>query len=298
MDIDRKTGYDGPREERGDCLMMKAIDRFCARHPRFGVRNLMLYLVIGNAIVWLFGMIDATNPLYYLLTFSAYHILHGQVWRLVTFVLVPQTDGIWLLLALYFYYFIGTTLERQWGTAKFTVYYIFGMVLTILYGLALYWITGVSYGLTASYLNLSMFFAFATLYPDTRVLVFFLIPIKIKWLGLLNAAYFLISILNSPFPINLLPLVAVANYLVFCGGWIWNLLRPSRWKQRRRTVHFQQEVRRVQREQAQRPYTRKCEVCGRTDADNPGLEFRYCSRCQGLHCFCMDHINSHVHFTE
>lgn len=277
---------------------MKKVDTFCYKHPRFGIPNLMMYIVVGNAIVWLFGMMDTTNTLYNTLCFSAYHILRGQVWRLLTFVLIPESDGIFLLISLYFYYFIGNTLERQWGSGKFTVYYIFGVVLTIIYGLAVYLIAGVNYSLAASYINLSMFFSFATLYPDTRVLLFFFIPIKIKWIALVDAAYFLLAVVTNPFPINLLPVVAVLNYLVFCGEWLFDYVRPARWRQRKQTINFKAEARRIHRQQANRPYTRKCEVCGRTDTDYPNLEFRYCSRCQGFHCFCEDHINNHVHFTE
>ena len=129
-----------------------------------------------------------------------------------------------------------------------------------------------------------------------------IIPLKIKWLAIVDALFFLYSIVVNPFPIDLLPVVAVLNYLLFCGGWLVDavkrLLGKGAAKQRQNTVNFHNEVRRMQQEQRQRAYTRRCEVCGRTDTDYPDLEFRYCSRCQGYHCFCMDHINNHRHFTE
>lgn len=278
---------------------MRSVDRFCTRHPRFGVQNLMIFIIVGNVLVWLFSMMDTTGTLMGYLYFSPYHILHGQVWRLVTFALIPESTSLLsLALSLYFYYFIGSTLERQWGQAKFTIYYISGMVFTIVYGFVIYFITGINCGATATYINLSMFFSFATLFPETRVLLFFIIPIKIKWLALVDAAFFVIAVLLNSFPMNLLPVVAVLNYLLFCGGWLLDFVRPSRVKQRRRTVNFRREAQRINREQARRPYNRKCEVCGRTDTDYPGLEFRYCSRCAGYHCYCIDHINNHTHFTE
>ena len=182
------------------------------------------------------------------------------------------------------------------------------MILTIVYGFVIYFATGadllLSYGypVSAHYIYLSMFFTFATLYPDMQVLLFFIIPIKMKWLAIVDAAFFLYSVVTSPFPIDLLPVVAVLNYLIFCGGWLVDaarrLLGGKTRQQRRSTVNFQNEVRRMQQEQKQKTYTRRCEVCGRTDTDYPDLEFRYCSRCQGYHCFCMDHINNHRHFTE
>lgn len=279
--------------------LMRSVDRFCARHPHFGIQNLMIFIIVGNALVWLFSMMDTTGTLLGYLYFSPKDILHGQVWRLVTFVLIPEsTQLLSFALSLYFYYFIGTTLERQWGQAKFTLYYISGVVFTIVYGFVIYFITGVNCGATATYINLSMFFSFATLFPETRVLLFFIIPIKIKWLAIVDAVFFVIAVLLNSFPMNLLPVVAVLNYLLFCGDWLFDYVRPARIKQRRRTVNFKREAQRINREQARRPYNRKCEVCGRTDTDYPGLEFRYCSKCAGYHCFCIDHINNHTHFTE
>lgn len=277
---------------------MKRIDLFCYKHPRFGIPNLMLYVVIGNAIIWLFGMMDTTNILINALCFSPYHILHGQIWRLVTFALIPNSSGFFALIMFYFYYMIGSTLEQQWGTPKFNIYFFSGMLLTVVYGFILYFITGVSYAVNAEYIYLSMFFSFATLYPDMQVLLFFFIPIKMKWLAIVDAAFFVLEVISLRFPLNLLPVVAVLNYLIFCGGWLFDYFRPARAKQRKNTVNFKNEVRRINREQKNRPYTRKCSVCGRTDTDYPDLEFRYCSKCAGYHCFCMDHINNHVHFTE
>lgn len=277
---------------------MNKVDRFCYKHPRFGIPNLMLYIVIGNVIVWLFDMMNTTIPLSSFLAFSPAYILRGQVWRLVTFAIIPNSYGFLALIAFYFYYFIGSTIEREWGSGKFTIYFFTGMVLTVVYGFVLYFITGVSYSVSAEYIYLSMFFTFATLYPDMQVLLFFIIPIKMKWLGIVDGVFFLYEVLTGAFPSNLLPLVAVLNYLLFCGGWLFDYFRPARVKQRKNTVNFKNEVRRIQYEQKTKPYTRKCEVCGRTDTDYPQLEFRYCSRCAGYHCFCIDHINNHVHFTQ
>ncbi len=279
--------------------LMRRIDRFCITHPRFGIKNLMLYIVLGNAIVWLFGAMDRNNILVSLLCFSAEGIFTKfQIWRLVTFVLVPEQGGFFLLLALYFYYWIGSTLENQWGAGKFTIYYLSGMVFNILYGTLLWLITGADFTISTTYINLSMFFAFATLFPDTVVLLFFIIPIKMKWLAYFDAALFLYGVLSNPFPINLLPIVAVLNYLLFCGGWLFDFLRPARVKQKKKTIDFKKAAQKYNKEQAKKPYTRKCEVCGKTDTQFPDLEFRFCSKCEGYHCFCIDHINSHVHFKE
>ena len=281
---------------------MKKVDLFCYRHPRFGINNLMLYVVIGTLAVWLFGAMDTTNMLVNSLAFNAAEVLRGQVWRLVTFVFIPQTSGLWLFLFLYFYYFVGSTLEREWGSGRFTIYYLTGMLMNIIYGFVIYFVTGRSYSMTANYINLSMFFAFATLFPDNMVLLFFIIPIKMKWLAIIDALYFVYAIIQDFSAgmglMSFLPLVALLNYFLFCGGELFYSVLPRQRQQRRNTVDFKREVHRMKYETKNKNYMHKCAVCGRTDADHPELEFRYCSRCAGYHCFCQDHINNHVHFTE
>ena len=281
---------------------MKKVDLFCYRHPRFGINNLMIYIVIGTLAVWLFGAMDTTNMLVNSLAFNAAAVLRGQVWRLVTFVFILQTGGLWLFLFLYFYYFVGSTLEREWGAGRFTIYYLTGMLMSIIYGFIIYFVTGVSYSMTANYINLSMFFAFATLFPDNMVLLFFFIPIKMKWLAIIDALYFVYAIISNFAAgmglMSFLPLVAMLNSFLFCGVELFGSVMPRQRQQRRNTVDFKREVHRIKYETKNKNYMHKCAVCGRTDADYPELEFRYCSRCAGYHCFCQDHINNHVHFTE
>lgn len=288
--------------------LMKKIDLFCYKHPNFGIPKLMLYIVIGNLIVWLLGSMDRTNSLHNLLLFSPYHLFRGQVWRLFTFVFVSNQSGFWLLLFLYLYYWIGTSLEREWGQARFTLYYLSGMLLTVIYGIIVYFIAGgagaaaITRGMvfTADYINLSLFFAFATLFPDMQLLLFFIIPIKIKWLALINAAFFLLSIIQGIVAgfwfVSLLPLVAMLNFFIFCYEELRRDIAPYLKRKPKKTVDFKREAQKYRKEQAKKGYSKKCEVCGKTDTDYPELEFRYCSKCEGIHCFCIDHINSHIHF--
>ena len=288
-------------------LLNQKIDRFCLKHPRFGIPRLMMYIVVGNLIVWLFGQMDTTRTLFSLLYFDPALFLRGQVWRILTYALVPSSSGVLMLaISLYFYYFIGSSIEQAWGAGKFTIYYFSGLLLTALYSIVIYLVTGRGVMISATYLNLSLFFAFATLWPEQRVLLFFLVPVKMKWLAWVDAALFVLEFVTciaaGQIAQAFVPVVAMVAYLVFCGEWLLDMIRPSRVKQaaerKVRTIKFREAAQKVQREQAQAGYSRKCAVCGRTDADNPGLEFRYCSRCVGYHCFCADHINNHVHFTE
>ena len=276
----------------------KRIDMFCYRHPRFGVPNLMLYIVIISLAVWLLSIMDPSKTLMSFFVFSPERILKGEVWRLVSFIFVPQSLSFWELLFFYFYYWIGNVLEKEWGTPRFNIFLISGVLLTAVYGFIIYFITKQSIAVTTYFIYLSMFFSFATLFPDVQVLFMFIIPIKVKWLAYLDAAFFLLSMLTQSFPFNLLPLVAVLNYLVFFGDDLFSSLRSNKARYNKTTVNFNREKQKIKYEQKNASYTKKCAVCSRTDTDYPDLEFRYCSRCAGYHCFCQDHINNHIHFTE
>ncbi len=274
--------------------MKKKIDEFCLTHPNFGIPNLMKYVTIANAVLWLLNLV---NPLILpYMMFNPYYIMHGQIWRLISFVFIPPSTGMLALIAFYFYYFIGTTLENQWGTARFNIYFFSGVLLTVIYGFLIYFIFGLSVSLTAEYIFLSMFFSFAALFPDMQVLLFFVIPIKMKWLAIVDAVFFIIGVVTTRFPANLLPVVAILNFFIFCGE---DLLQAfGIYKKSSTTINFKKAARKIRKEQAANLYKHKCAVCGRTDTDYPELEFRYCSKCAGYHCFCQDHINNHIHFTE
>ena len=273
---------------------MRFIDRFCYNHPNFGIPNLMKYIAIGNAFFWL---ANAVNPLLMsYLTFDPALILQGQVWRIISFMFIPPSTGLLALLVIYFYYWLGNTLEQHWGTAQFTIYFFTGVLLTIIYGFAVYFIFGTRFVLSAQYIYLSMFFSFATLFPNIQVLLFFIIPVKMKYLAIFDAVFFVMGVVTDSFPANLLPVVAVLNYLLFCGDELFGGMR--RQKTSAAAINFRKESRRIRKEQEAQLYRHKCSVCGKTDTDYPELEFRYCSRCQGYHCFCEEHINNHIHFTE
>ena len=149
----------------------QAIDRFCILHPNFGIPNLMLYVVIGNVVLGLLSNFSNGSFLSFF-SYTLSGLLHGQVWRLVTFVLIPEsTSPFYLLITCYFYYWIGSTLEREWGTARFNLYYWSGVLLTVIGALLASAITGGNFAVAGtSYVNLSMFLAFAVLFPDMTVL--------------------------------------------------------------------------------------------------------------------------------
>ena len=287
--------------------------RFFYQHNDKGLRNLMLYVAVGNVIVYLFSLIDPSNLLYQMLYFDRDAILHGQVWRLISYVFTEMAGSggmnvFFSLLFLVCYFSIGQQLERYWGTLRFNCYYFTGVILLDAAGLLL----GVS--ATTYYLNLSLFLAYATIAPDTRFLLFYFIPVKAKYLAWFDIFLTLWAVVTNLFAalhdpsllrilVSLYPLIALLNYILFFGSDIRNILPDSL---RYRTTKTQREYRAKQRPDpnwsagyrsstGEKPYRHKCTVCGRTDVTNPELEFRYCSKCRGYHCYCMDHINNHVH---
>ena len=276
------------------------LDRFCRKHPRFGIPNLMTIVVLGTALVYLLDAFSPGASLSSTLALFPTLVRQGEVWRLVTFVFVPLGSGVLLLLELYFYWFIGSALEREWGTAKFSLFYLAGVVLNILFGFLALAAGDKSVLVTMRYVHLSLFFAFATLYPNLQVLLFFIIPIKVKWLAWVDAALFAWSVLSSLLALDLagaiLPLVAILNYFLFFASDLRNTLgyakRRVQHQTSRQTINFKKATRQAQQ---QKGYIHKCAVCGKTDTDYPDLEFRYCSKCNGYYCYCKDHINNHVH---
>lgn len=287
----------------------RAVDRFAYSHPNFGIPNLMMYVVAGNVVVYLLTVFAGYGAVSFL-TFDWRAITHGEVWRLVTFLFFPGyyslRDAIWMVFFLHLYYMIGSTLEREWGTAKFSLYYISGVVLTVVTGAVIGLLAGTAHIAGAHYINLSMFFAFAVLYPETQFLLFFFIPVKVKWLAWFDAAYFalqvLLSLLSGSLLGALLPVIAILNFIVFFWTNITDEIAWRRGRARHQTSHqtiqFKAAARQQKKREEERGYRHKCAVCGRTDTEWPELEFRYCSRCQGYHCFCQDHIFTHTHFTE
>jgi hypothetical protein len=281
-------------------VFSRAIDRFCQKHRRFGIPRLMLYLVIISAIVFILSSEDMID----FLRFKPGNIMSGQVWRLITWIFIPISNNIFFAaIVLYFYYFVGSTLEREWGAGKFTIYYIFGVLLYITYGFVMWFTFRISTEyLSPYYLNLSMLFAFATLFPEVTIRFLLIIPLKIKWLGLINAVYFLYlitqGIIAQRVDLALLPVPAILNYFLICGNDLMAHLRPLKARTSPQVINFKKASKQAKRDLADKPYRHKCAVCGKTDTEYPNLEFRYCSKCEGYHCFCIDHINNHIHFDE
>ena len=288
-------------------FISRSIDRFCEKHRKFGIPRLMMYYVIISAVVYIIGTMDESGTFFYQMLFFPDLVLKGQVWRLVTWVFLPTDERILLfILSLYFYYIIGNMLEREWGTPKLTIFYFSGVLIYIIFGFVMRYVFGIiafmitTTTFTAYYLNLSMFMAIAVLHPDEYFNLFFVIPLKAKWMAWGTGAIFLYEmvrhIVNGRALLALIPPVALLNFFLICGYDLLSYIRRHKSRVSPRTISFKKESKKAHRAQESATYLRKCAVCGKTDVDSPDMEFRFCSRCNGYHCFCIDHINDHFHF--
>ena len=285
--------------------LRRKFDLFCYKNRHKGIPNLMLYITIGTAIVYFMSEMAGNYVLYNLLAFDRSAILQGQIWRLITYPLTYHIDNLLLMLVSCFcYYSIGRAMENMWGTLRFNLFYLTGIVMMDVYCML--------FGGRASvtYLNLSLFLSYATMFPDSQFLLFFIIPVKARLFALIDLLIVLVDLITYPFPYNLFSVISLANYFLFFGADVLNVL-PRSWQPkvrrlfRKKSSPARQEKPKVipfdagprQASSAKPPasYTHRCTICGRTDVDSPQMEFRYCSRCQGYHCYCEDHIRSHTH---
>ena len=283
--------------------LRKKFELYCYRNRSKGVPNLMMYIVLGTAIVYLMSEIAGNYTLYNLLVFNREKILQGQIWRLISYPLTYRVDNLLLMaVSLFCYYSLGRAMENIWGTLRFNLFYLTGVVMMDIYCL----IFGGQASVT--YLNLSLFLSYATLFPDAHFLLFFIIPVKAWIFALFDLAIVLMDLVTYPFPYNLFSVISLANYFLFFGKDVLNVI-PMSWRAnaarlfrkkpkqqpRAKVITFDAGSYEASKAAPQAPYTHRCTVCGRTDVDSPELEFRYCSRCKGYYCYCQDHINNHSH---
>lgn len=272
---------------------------------KFSIPNLTIILIVGFILGY---MIEIFSPAALeLITMDPEKIMHGQVYRLITWVVIPPgSPSIFIIITLMFYFSIGRTLENAWGDFRYTMYILSGIVFTdagimITYFvmkllgqadlLNLYYEYGL-YGASTYYLCMSMFLAYAFMFPDLQVLLYFIIPIKVRWLGYLDIAYLILTILQyglmGYYTGMVTVIMSVLNFILFYFAMKGkSRISPAQRKRKRR---YHQQVR-----QTQILTRHKCAICGQTEEDDPNLEFRYCSRCKGNYEYCQNHLFTHEH---
>ena len=264
------------------------------RFGKYAIRNLMFYIMILYGVGFI---IMNVNPAFYFqyLSLDASQIFKGQIWRLFTFLIYPPaTDILYFVISMWLYYSLGMTLERVWGSFRFNLYFFTGVLGHILASLLIYLIFGQVFLLGTYYLNWSLFFAFAATFPDMQFLLFFIIPIKAKWLGLLNGVYFIYELIVGNWADRVAIILSILNFLIFFLG-SRDMKRVSPKEVKRKAVYKQQVS--AAKPSAKHPRHR-CAVCGRTELDDENLEFRFCSKCEGTYEYCQDHLYTNKHVTS
>ncbi len=276
--------------------LLNKLERKLGRHA---IPNLILWLLAGYAIG--FTLAYTAPEVLSLMTLEPYYILRGQVWRLITWVLMPpDTSLLFAVIMMLFYYQLGQSLERTWGSFRFNVYIFGGILFTVIGAFVLYGIfyalngipvTGMGAFFTTNYINMSIFLAFAVCYPNMQVYLYFIVPVKMKWLAVVYGGLIVFSLIQTNWAGAVAIISSLLNFLVFYVS-TRDLHRISP-----KEIHRRQAFKSQMRQSAPRPgiTKHKCAICGRTEKDDPALEFRFCSKCEGNYEYCQDHLFSHQH---
>ena len=188
----------------------RQFELYCYKNRNKGISNLMLYISLGTALVYIMSEMWGNYLLYNLLCFDRRLILQGQVWRLITYPLTYRIDNLLLMaVSLFCYYSIGRAIETIWGTLRFNLFYVSGVILMDVYCMLFGGYASVTY------LNLSLFLSYATLFPDAQFLMFFIIPVKAWIFALVDLAIVIMDLIVYPFPYNLFSVISLANYFLF-----------------------------------------------------------------------------------
>lgn len=282
------------------------LDKWEKKFGKYAINNLIVYLIGGYVIGYLltFGQRFTGVPYLSYIQLEPYYILKGQVWRLVSWIIIPpDTSIIWALIMFMLYYQLGSALENSWGAFRFNVYIFGGMLFTIIGAFITYAIYGpnipIGQFISTYYINLSIFLAFSTCYPDMQVMLYFIIPIKMKWMSifyLVIVGYSVVNYLIHGYLFAAVPIIAsLLNWFIFF------MMTRNLQRYNPKDIHRRAEFRR----QATPPRTtyrdgtpiarHKCAVCGRTEITNPELDFRFCSKCNGNYEYCSEHLFTHQH---
>lgn len=284
---------------------MKFLNKLERRFGRYAIPNLMKYIAGLFGLGLILGVIPNYTVIS-LLSLDFPSIMRGQVWRLITWIIpISSMNGIlFLVISIYFYYIIGNALERAWGAFRFNLYFFSGILFNILSSLLTYVITGISVPPSLSFICGTMFFAFAATYPDTQFMMYFLIPIKAKYLAWIQGAIYIYTaftdIVSGNFIYVIPLLVSFANFFIFFFMTRnYQRISPSEYKRRanyRRQMNQGRNSGNVTQFGGKNVITRhKCAVCGRTELDGENLEFRFCSKCDGNYEYCTEHLFTHEH---
>jgi hypothetical protein len=268
---------------------MSLLSRLQPKFGRFAVPNLTVILIFGQVLLYVANQFNAANGVDIVerVRFYPEKFLAGEYWRAVTFLFEPPSSNLlFAFMFWYLFYLFGTTLEVSWGTFRYNVFLLVGYVASVATAFALHFsLGGANLPASSGFLYGTVFLAFARLYPDFVLQILFVLPVKVKWLALLQWIGYAVGFLFGTWMVRAMIAASVANYLLFFGRDLWQEL----WHGHRR-MRFQARVM-----GSQQRIVHKCRTCGLTSDDAPQVQFRYCSKCEGDCCYCAEHLQNHEH---
>lgn len=256
---------------------MNFLDKIERKFHKYSIPNLTIILIVGQAIVF---FLDYSK----MLTLDKFILIgdkvyNGEFWRLISFLFIPIPSSIiFVIFVWYIYYLYGTALENAWGTFKYNIYIFLSFIFTIAISLVIK-----DKEITNTFLYLSIFLAFAYLYPDFQLYIFLIIPIKIKWIALFSWLSYLYILVFGTMINKILLLVSLGNFFLFFGKDIFLKIKHGNWKMKNQFNGI------INKSQPRH----KCVICGVTDKDDREKEFRYCDGCDDK-CYCMEHLKTHI----
>jgi len=291
---------------------MNFINKMERKFGRYAVPNLITYIIGAQVIGYVISLV--APALLSMMTLEPYYIINGfQIWRIITWIMIPSNTSIlFMIIMMFLYYQLGMVLERNWGTFRFNLYIFGGILFTIIGAFLLYGFFAlqgkyISTGTNIStyYINLGIFLAFATSFPDMQVMLYFLIPVKMKYMAIFYGVMIVYDFLNTNTTGRVTIVMSLLNFILFFLS-TRNLHRINP-KEMKRKRDFARGVDAGYRRQSSGPKVvrfpggkgpiskHKCAICGRTEFDDPTLEFRFCSKCDGNYEYCSEHLYTHQH---
>ncbi len=298
---------------------MDFMNKLERKFGRFAIPRLTIVLLVCYVAGYILEIV-APEFLSYL-TLNPYEIMHGQVWRLVSWILIPPPTSIYfVIIMLLFYYSIGTQLEITWGAFQYNLYIFGGMFFTVIGSFVFYFISYafnfrmmsiapelyfeyMSHIFSTYYINLSIYLAYAVTFPNAQVLLMFIFPVRMKWLAIVEViilAYDILSAFRMGMDVGVIYSVVIGssllNFIIFFFT-TRKYIRRSKAQQR-----YRNETKKIKRQSANHDFNgiikHKCTICGKTDKDDENMTFRYCSKCEGNYEFCQEHLYTHIHFEK
>ena len=268
---------------------MSLLSRLNSKFGRYAVQNLTQMLIVGQVLLyvaWQLNPQPGADVMDRIQLFPA-DVLAGEYWRLITFLFVPPLiNPIFAFFFWYLFYLMGTTLEASWGTFRYNVFLLIGYLASVGTAFAVYFATGgVIFPASNGFLYGTVFLAFARLYPDFVLHIFFILPVKIKWLALLQWLGYAFGFVFGSWMSKGMIVASVLNFLLFFGLDVWRDMKHGH----RRMRHQARTLRTPSR------LVHTCAVCGLTSDAAPQTQFRYCSKCDGELCYCPEHLRNHEH---